>query len=331
MKSQKTYSKWAVLACAFTMFAPQASHAAGAADAAKKVSAYSAAVNESTQAILKAAKDAGLAVPKQVYAVTNHINKTTGKISNAAGVISGVQQQVKNFQEADALTKVEMRCDSKLTYLKSAANKIGYNLNNYLSARKKICSIVPYVARAQQAYETYKSIQKNGLPLIQKHHKKKHNFPAGRKRTTNLWIDVRYMPNEKKIQYAVDFKWSDDKVVQIIPPPMASNDEGKKGICIPINSFAKFCFKVVSATSSQAKIDLWATVDRYNKTKTLSFGKVTVPAPFGYLEQLEQFKEKKKQEAVEKMKTKLVKLAGIDKETQSKIQKLAGMVVKINQ
>jgi len=331
MKLQKTRSQWAPLVCAFALFAPQASHAAGAADAAKEVSAYSAAVNESTQAILKAANDAGLAVPEQVYAVTNHINKTTGKISNAAGVISDVQQQVNSFQEADALTKVEMRCDSKLTYLKSAANKIGYDLNNYLSAREKICSIVPYVARAKQAYETYQSIQENGLPLIQKHKNKKHSFPAGRKRTTNLWVDVRYMPNEKKIQYAVDFKWSDSNKVQLIPPPLASNDEGKKGICIPINSFADFCFKVLSATSSEAKIDLWAKVDRYNRKKEVSFGTVTVPAPFGYLDQLEQFKDKKKQEAVEKMQSKLAELVGIDKETQSKIQKLAGMSVKINE
>ena len=331
MKLQKNRSQWATLVCAFALFAPQASHASGAADATKVVSAYSAAVNTSTKALLKAANDVGLAVPKQVYAVTNHLNKTTGQISNAAGVISDVQEQVNNFQEADTLTKVEMRCGSQLTYLKSAAKKIGYDLNKYLSARDQVCSIVQYVARAQQAYETYQSIQETGLPLIQKHKKKTHEFPGGRTRTSQFWVDVRYMPNEKKIQYAVDFKWSDSKTIQLIPPPMADNDEGKNGICIPINSFADFCFKVLSATTSEAKIDLWGKVDRFNSKKELSFGTVTVPAPFGFLDQLEQFKDKKKQEAVEKMQSKLAELAKIDKQTQMKIQQLAGMSVKINE
>jgi len=60
MKLQKNRSQWAILVCAFALFAPQASHASGAADATKVVSAYSAAVNTSTKALLKAANDVGL-------------------------------------------------------------------------------------------------------------------------------------------------------------------------------------------------------------------------------------------------------------------------------
>jgi uncharacterized protein YcfJ len=306
----------------------------GVGAAANQVSIYSNAVATTSSQIMMIAKKAGISVPSQVYSVSNHINKTSGKINNAAGVISGVQLKVSNFKEADAVTKIQMRCDSPLKVLKMAAAKIGYNLTSYLKARQKVCELVPYVARAQQMYETYQSIKVNGLPLIQKHKSQKHKFGkvTKRTRTTNLWVDVRYMPDDKKLQYSVTFKFSDNKPIQIIPPPKFANDNNsKKGICIPLTSWASFCFKVLEATASNAKIDLWAKFRQLGQNKTIGFGAVVVPAPFGYLDQLQQMKDKKKQQAITQMKNKLASLAGIDQQTQAKIQKLAGLAVKINQ
>jgi hypothetical protein len=285
---------------------------------------YQAAANREGPAISNAGKAVQLAT--KIYDISVKVDKAKGTIAQA-------KEKVIDFKNADAIAKINMRCDSPLTVMKAAAAKLQIDISKFLHTRQKVCQLAVYAAKLQQMYDHYQEIKTDGLQLVDKYKKEKKSFPMGKHRTFQSWVDVRYMVDTKTIQYGAWFQFSDENKMQLIPPPnlgLNSND-AKKGICIPFVRHAKFCFKVKSATPTSATIDLWCKVHAYGEDKDIGFGAVVIPAPFGYLDQLTQMKEKAKQNAVDEVKKRLVNLINIDAETQQKIQTLAGLAAKINE
>lgn len=285
---------------------------------------YQKATNDHSQAMK--ALSAGITVAQKYYEIT-------GKIDQATGTIAAMQQKAIDFKNADAITKVNMRCDSPLLGMQAAAKKLNMDLTKYYQTRQYVCQLAVYAAKLQQMYQDYQNIKTNGLPLVQKYKKEGHDFPGNHHRTSQSWVDVRYMPDPKSIQYGAWFQFSDNKKMQLIPFPVlnVNSDDAKRGICLPFASHARFCFKVLDATPENAKIDLWFKLRAYDRDKTISLGTVVIPAPFGYLDQLNQMKEDAKQKAVNDFKKHLADLANIDAQTQQKIQTLAGLAATINQ
>ncbi len=272
-------------------------------------------------------KGSGLKVPSKFVRYHEAYQKKRGKFkkfqarfNNLKAKGHQLRSQVIDFKNADAYTKVSMRCASDLRGLKAAAKKAKLNITNYLEKREQACQMAVFVAKLRKMYADWQVMKVEGFPLVQQYKKQTLKFQK-RKRTTQLWADVRYMPEAKNLEYGVWFQWSDEKKNQLFPIPKSGpNKEGK---CIPLSGRTNFCFKILDANTTSIKIDLWASV-RYNKrTKNIGFGAQTIPAPFGYINQLEQMKENKKQQAVEKLTQKLAEIAGVNQQTINFIQTAA--------
>ena len=272
-------------------------------------------------------KTSKIKVPKRFVRYHESYKRKRGKFKKYAARFDNLKargnklrSQAINFKNADAYTRVSMRCSSDLKGLKAAAKRAKIKINNYLKKREKACQLAVFVAKLKKMYSDWQVMKQEGFPLVQQYKKQQLKFKK-RKRTTQLWVDLRYLPTNKKLEYGVWFKWSDEKKIQLIPSPNSRTRKEER--CIPLSGRANFCFKVLDANSSSVKVNMWASV-RFNKrTKSIGFGPQTIPAPFGYIAQLEQMKAKKKQKAVEKMQKKLAEIAGLNQSTITLIQRVA--------
>ena len=277
--------------------------------------------------VLQAQLESGkFKIPTELYNLKVKFNKAQGRVEKA-------KQQLIDFKNADKFAKVQMRCGSDLSVLKKLASTNGIDLKEFLSARTKACDQVVKLGKLKKMYEDFQMIKKTGFLIVDKHSTRRVSwklpFEKRRRRTTQKWVRLAYVPGAG-LKFTAHYKWSSKKKRQIIPLP--GQKRQKKGWrCLPPTSKTmKLCFAILDTSKSMVKLK-WL-VRANSGVKPIGWFDIpgggitmTVPAPFGYLEHLDQFKEQKKQQAYNKIVKKITDTTGIEKAQLEKIKNLASM------
>lgn len=260
--------------------------------------------------------------------------KVTHTMSNAVEIAQAAMNE-----ENTKLDLAELRCaqsteDTALSSYLAAAG--GSAESNYKSTKKTACKVVQLLANLQDKRDKLNQIREEGYPLFFRHAKRTVKF-SGKKRTIQLKVDLRLYPeypqdpvNETTLNgqpvllgqlegidlsYNTYYKWSDDNWEDLNLYQYLISDTNKGEVCpmkIPITGSvkAKLCISVKDITPEALKVYVRAKYNYNNDWHGVDLGTITVPAPFGYLADVSDMKEKKMEDLKSKLADKLISLMG---------------------
>lgn len=196
--------------------------------------------------------------------------------------------------------------------------------DTFYSAHNKVCKLVQVLAMLQKKHEQLQEIRENGYPLFHLHVKDKKKFAGKYQRTIQFKVDLRMYPEYPddlmnangedqqillgqiegmRLSYNTYFKWSDNNwntinLYQYILDDMNDSLHCVDLIKISNNAKAALCVGLVKIDEKNEEIvlDTAARFKFEGDTKSIGFGHVTVPMPFGYLADVSDMKESAMQE-----------------------------------
>lgn len=249
----------------------------------------------------------------------------TNTMSNAVELAQAAMDE-----ENTKLDIAELRCDQSTEDTALAAfldQADSDTVSTYKTTKKNACRLVHILADLQDKREKLNDIRENGYPLFYLHAKEKKSF-NGKSRTIQLKVDLRMYPeypddpvNETKLNgqpillgklegidlsYNSYFKWSDNNWTKLNLFQYLISDTDKGEVCptkIKITSSvkAKLCVSVEDIKSDSIKIKVRGKYNYNDDWSAVSLGTHTIPAPFGYLADLSDMKEKKMQDLQSKL------------------------------
>lgn len=306
-----------------------------AKDFFEKLDSYNSKAQDAADLINKTYDLTGYTSPLSEGNVQKHIPpQVTITMSNANELA-----QAALDEDNTKLDIADMRCnqdteDAALGAFLDQADSS--TVSKYKSAKKTACRIVHVLASLQDKREKLNEIRENGYSLFYLHAKEKKSYD-GHSRTIQLKVDLRLYPEypddaggndnptgqpvllgqlEKiNLSYNSYFKWSDNNWTELNLFQKLVGDHEKSEFCwakIPITSSvkAKLCSQVESISDTQIKVKSRAKFDYSGETHGVSLGSVTVPAPFGYLADVSDMKEKKMQDLQSKVADRIASLFG---------------------
>jgi len=245
-------------------------------------------------------------------------------------------------EENTKLDLAELRCsqsteDAALSAFLDKADKD--TVSTYQSTKLYACKAVHILASLQDMREKLNDIRENGYPLFYLHKKDKKTFAGQYKRTVQYKVDLRMFPIYPDSKMGVDgkdqpillgqidgidlsynsyFKWSDDNWTKLNLYQYFIGDSRKEGgICVPALKMTssvsvQLCLQVkeVDTKNSTVTIKTSAKFKYKGDSHSISFGDKKIPAPFGYLADLSDMKEKKMQDLQSKVADKIASHMG---------------------
>ena len=230
----------------------------------------------------------------------------------------------------DANTKLdlaELRCDQNTedAALAAALDQLDSGtVDKFKKAKKTACKLVHFAADLQDKKEQLDEIRTEGYPLFHLKAKNKVKF-GDKERTIQIRADLRLYPEypgsaaDQKflfgqieglnLSYNSYFKWSDDNWEPLnLYQYLISDTHGDEEICYPkikLSSSVKVatCVQVKDITSSSIKLRVRGKYWYNSDSGTVNLGDQTIPAPFGYLQDVSNMKDQK----MEDLQAKLVK------------------------
>lgn len=225
------------------------------------------------------------------------------------------------------LDLAELRCDQNTedAALGAALDQIdSKTVDKFKAAKKTACRLVHFAADLQEKKRQLDKIRTNGYPLFHISKKDKKDF-AGHTRTIQLRADLRMYPEypgdakDQKfllgdlesinLSYNSYFKWSDDNWTPLnIIQYLKSESDEKDEVCYPklkLSSSvqAATCVRVSNISTESIKLKVRGKFWYKGENHAVNLGEYTIPAPFGYLADVSDMKEKKMQD----LKSKAVK------------------------
>lgn len=259
--------------------------------------------------------------------------KVTHTMSNAVELAQAAMNE-----DNTKLDLAQLRCGQSTedTALSAYLDQADSNtVSKYKSTKKNACKLVHILADLQDKKQKLDDIRENGYPLFYLHAKEKKTFAGSYKRTIQLKADLRmypiYNPSNTKnvdggaahnqpfllgnfkgidLSYNSYFKFSDNNWTKLNLYQYVISDTQKGEICQPKINFTSsvkvaLCSKVEDVSVDGIKLKVRAKYWYKGDSSAVSLGTKTIPAPFGYLADLSDMKEKK----MEEVKSKLVKRA----------------------
>lgn len=222
------------------------------------------------------------------------------------------------------LDLAELRCDQNTedAALSAALDQLdGSTVDKFRKAKKTACKLVHFAADLQDKKRQLDKIRTEGYPLFHIHKKDKKNF-AGKERTIQLRADLRLYPEYPgaednpvkfgdirglRLSYNSYFKWSDDNWQPLnIYQYLVSESDEKDEVCYPqikLTSSVKVatCVRIADITASQIKLKVRGKYWYNGDSGAVSLGDRTIPAPFGYLQDVSNMKDKKMEDLKDKL------------------------------
>jgi len=284
--------------------------------------------------------------------VNTAINATKLTMSNAVTLA-----QAALDEDNTKLDLADLRCsqnteDAAMAYALDAMG--GDAAGKYKKTKVTACKIVQVLADLQDKKQKLDAIRKDGYPLFHLSAKDKKKF-AGKQRTIQLRADLRLYPvypdnvqleNAKDItpkdqtlllgklesidlSYNSYYKWSDDNwhklnlYQYLIGDTLASDKDDY--ICYPklkLTSKVKVatCVKVKDISTDHIKIAVAAKYWYDGDSGVVKIGDQTIPAPFGYLADVSDMKEKKMQDLKSKVADKVLDMLSKHSDVAKKAQ-----------
>lgn len=282
----------------------------------------------------KAAKDTTQLI-NTGYDIAKHVKAPLpeGQITTMPPTVTITMNNAMQLAEAAAnedKTKIDiaqLRCNQNTedAALAAALDKLDSNtVSKFKAAKTKACKIVHIVADLQDKKQKLDKIRTNGYPLFNLHAKDKKSF-GGKERTIQLKADLRMYPiysgardqpfllgslDGIDLSYNSYFKWSDNNWSTLNIYQYFIGDSSKEELCYPkikLTSSVKVatCVRVKEKDSnlSWIKVAVRAKYWYNDSSSAVKLGDKKIPAPFGYLADLSDMKEKKMQD----LKSKAVK------------------------
>jgi hypothetical protein len=258
-----------------------------------------------------------------------------------AGGGAWAQIAISNGDAEKLLGIANTRCDQDAS---RTAQLIGAQLGaqaaaSYTQSRAVLCNALDVAAQMVYRYNVYQSIKANGILLKQLHKQQRFDFPGNHRRTAQFGIDIKWYPDlqdtatngfsvEDRLSYNSWFKWSDNAPapLNIVKKIRELSGSDEKMFCIPVINAgvqASICINNLTASGSNVQMNTYAKFNYKSRDKTISMGTVTVPAPFGYLDQVAQMKDAAKQNLANQVKTQVAQMLNIDQQTMTALQTLA--------
>lgn len=254
------------------------------------------------------------------------------------------------------LDLAELRCDQSTEDSALAAwldQADDQTVTTWKNTKKTACQLVHVLADLQDKREKLNQIREEGYPLFYMHKKKKVKF-SGKERTIQLKVDLRMQPeypqepyNEEapningqpillgqveniSLSYNSWYKFSDNNWTDLnLLAALISDTKSNDAIClkpdIRITSSvkARLCVAVKNIDSNANSIKVYVKARfHYNSDwKEVKLGDVTIPAPFGYLADLSDMKEKKMEDMKSKIADRVASLIPAVEEVREKAEK----------
>jgi len=231
------------------------------------------------------------------------------------------------------LDLAELRCNQNTedAALSAALDQLGSStVDKFRKAKKTACKLVHFAADLQDKKRQLDKIRTEGYPLFHIHKKDKKNF-AGKERTIQLRADLRLYPEYPgaednpvkfgdirglRLSYNSYFKWSDDNWQPLnIYQYLVSESDEKDEVCYPqikLTSSVKVatCVRIADITASQIKLKVRGKYWYNGDSSAVSLGDRTIPAPFGYLQDVSNMKDKKMEDLKDKLVSRLASTMG---------------------
>jgi hypothetical protein len=213
--------------------------------------------------------------------------------------------------------------------------------SSYSQARGVMCSALQAAAQMLYRYQKYQDYKTNGYTIKSASVSRGFDFPGNHHRTGQMGMSFMWYPDlqdtatngfsmEDRLQYNSWFKWSDNATsnLNIIKKLRESTGSDEAMLCIPLvdggGASASICVNNltanVSSSTSSISVTVWAKFRAYSRDKTLDLGTITLPAPFGYLDEIAQMKDNAKQNVMNQIKAQVVALTGLDQQTVALLQ-----------
>lgn len=252
------------------------------------------------------------------------------------------------------LDLAELRCDQSTegsalaAWLDQADNK---TVSTWKTTKKNACQLVHVLADLQDKRDKLNQIREEGYPLFYLHKKNEVKF-SGKKRTIQLKVDLRLQPEYPQEAYNdeapsingqpillgqlekislsynswykfSDNNWTDLNLIAAIIDDTRSDDTicMKPDIKITSSVKARLCLAVKDITTEKVKVSVKAKFHYNSDWKAVNLGDVTIPAPFGYLADLSDMKEKKMQDMKSKVADRIASLVPAVEEIKEKAEK----------
>ena len=237
----------------------------------------------------------------------------------------------------DANTKLdlaELRCDQNTedAALAAALDQLDSGtVDKFRKAKKTACKLVHFAADLQDKKAQLDKIRTEGYPLFHLKAKDKKNF-AGKERTIQIRADLRLYPEypgdaeDQKflfgdikglnLSYNSYFKWSDNNWEPLnIYQYLVSESDEKDEVCFPkikLSSSVKVatCVQVKSISSSSVTLKVRGKYWYNGDSSAVSLGEHTIPAPFGYLQDVSNMKDKKMADLQKKLVNRIASAMG---------------------
>ena len=236
-----------------------------------------------------------------------------------------------------ALDVANLRCSEQVP--SAIATLIGtvvglegqFNTDEFEEKRATVCQAIQKIYNLKYKLQQLEEIREDGYSLLYKYDKKRIK-KKGRKRTVQHSIDLRYYPNIQESyntgdispEFSLDnensyFKWSNNNPVYLADILNSSNtqDEGdaacsdNKPYWFKLANRLKFRLKMSSVTESNVTLTACLRVSwRGNHNRELAT--VTIPAPFGYLDELTEMKDAAVQNAMNSLQNQIADMLGIN-------------------
>lgn len=209
----------------------------------------------------------------------------------------------------------------------------------YLKSRNITCRLVGAAAQVKYRVDLHAEAEKNGLYLFQFSKSEKKHFPGNRHRTLALSGGMLWNPNyaanevsDQKMKLMLYFKFSDNdpidlrNVVQSLKN-MNQGGDSHRALCLLVDGQfyidlrehqaldkiqPQICTYIQSVTDTTVNMNVFAKYRFLDDDRTYDLGVVPVPAPFGYLNDLNNYKASLKQNMQTELKNKIVNLLGLD-------------------
>lgn len=265
---------------------------------------------------------------------------------NSASAAKSIGSMLDTVTAADVLDFATKRCGGPALGSKLDALNTRFQLGmptdiapRFESVRTQVCQIIQVAANFKIRYEKFQSIQENGIQLAQRQMLREFKFD-GMTRTVQGGFTLVWFPNvanmvlgedqqlDVNIQFNNWMKFSDNgkKDLNLLERLSDMKDRPRcKGLPIPVEAPTMVLkVSVLEATATKATIDACMDFHFFGTTNTMNLGSVTVPAPFGYLGELESMKDGAKQEMANKI---VAQIAGMfSSEQLGKINKLYSLI-----
>jgi hypothetical protein len=232
------------------------------------------------------------------------------------------------------LDLAELRCDQNTedAALSAALDQLGSDtVSKFKAGKKTACKLVHFAADLQDKKAQLDKIRTEGYPLFHIKKKDKKNF-AGKERTIQLRADLRLYPeypgdaeDQKflfgdikglRLSYNSYFKWSDNNWEPLnIYQYLVSESDEKDEVCYPqikLSSSVKVatCVRIANIDSSSVTLKVRGKYWYNGDSGAVSLGDRTIPAPFGYLQDVSNMKDKKMEDLKDKLVGRLASTMG---------------------